>query len=270
MTPREAFYQRVAGDLMPDRQASVLVCGGGALDRQVLLALGFRRVTISNLDLRMKGDEYAPFDWRIENAERLTVEDGAFDYVVCHAALHHASSPHRMLLEMYRAARRGVLAIEARDSHVMRLVERWGMTQTYEHAAVFHNGGTHGGVNNTGVPNYVFRWTEREIEKTLRSYAPQREPRVTFRYGTAFPCTPEVERHGRMKYLVLKAMQPFYGIFARALPRQQNLFAFFIEKPDGAALFPWLDTDQRSGDVVFNQAWARRRYRDLPGGNGNP
>jgi SAM-dependent methyltransferase len=264
MNSRKAFYEAVAGHFMPDRQASILVCGGGALDRQVLLALGFKHVTISNLDLRMREGEYAPFDWRLENAEKLTVEDGAFDYVVCHAALHHASSPHRMLLEMYRAAKRGVLAIEARDSLLMRVVERCGLTQTYEHAAVFHNGGSHGGVNNTGVPNYVFRWTEREVEKTIRSYAPQDAPNITFRYGTAFPCTPEVERHGRLKYLALKAMQPFYRVFARAFPRQQNLFAFFIVKPvDASAVFPWLTAG--ANGVVFNRVWAQRRYKDHPG-----
>ena len=261
MNPRAQFYETVVGELLTDRNASVLVCGGGSLDKSVFEALGFRNVTISNIDSRMKGDEYAPMSWRFENAEALSTGDGTFDYVVAHAALHHASSPHRVLVEMYRVARKGVLAIEARDSLAMRVMERHGFTQLYEHAAVFHNDCTHGGVNNSGIPNYVYRWTEREIEKTIRSFAPEREPLIRYRYGNAFPCTPEVERNGGAKVLFLRLMRPFYALFIKLFPRQQNLFAFFVEKTTGdERLFPWLTPAGSGGSPQFNRAWGERRY----------
>lgn len=256
MNTRERFYHAAAGELIPDRGASILICGGGSLDKQIFESLGFRDVTISNIDSRMKGDEYAPFQWRFENAEALALPPDSFDYVVCHAALHHASSPHRMLTEMYRVARKGILAIEARDSLLMRAVARAGFTQVYEHAAVYHNDCLHGGVNNTAVPNYVYRWTEREVEKTIRSFAPQQEPRITFRYGTGFPCTPEVERTGRLKYVLLKCLEPAYWLFARVFPRQQNLFAFFVAKGASGRLFPWLTTDEQG----FDRVWGEDRY----------
>lgn len=266
MNVRASFYQTVVAEIISDRNASILVCGGGTLDKSVFESLGFRNVTISNIDARMQGDEYAPFRWRFENAETLSCDAGAYDYVVAHASLHHASSPHRVLLEMYRAASKGVLAVESRDSLLMRVVAHLGFTQVYEHAAVFHNGGTHGGVNNTAVPNYVYRWTERDVEKTIRSFAPEREPRILYRYSSAFPCTPEVERHGTWKYLVLKALGPAYWLFTKAFPRQQNLFAFYVEKPGGAdRLFPWLTLGPDSQTATFNASWGERRY----GGRGD-
>jgi ubiquinone/menaquinone biosynthesis C-methylase UbiE len=56
------------------------------------------------------GDEFAPFSWSFQDAEQLSFEDEAFDYVFVHAGLHHCASPHRALLEMYRVARRGIMA----------------------------------------------------------------------------------------------------------------------------------------------------------------
>ncbi len=49
----------------------------------------------------------------------------------------------------------GILAFEARDSLLMRIVTKLNLAQEYEHAAVFYNNCSHGGVNNTQIPNYV-------------------------------------------------------------------------------------------------------------------
>src|SRR6266851_8888773 len=58
---------------------------------------------------------------------------GASGAAYCH-------SPHRGLLEMYRVARRGVLAFEPRDTRLVRLGVRLGFGQEYEIAAVAENG----------------------------------------------------------------------------------------------------------------------------------
>ncbi len=258
---RENFYRRTIVRLIPNRNSSVLICGGGSFDKLVFELCGFTNVTVSNLDSRMTGNEYAPFHWAYEDAESLSYADASFDYVVIHAAVHHASSPHRVLTEMYRVARKGVLAIESRDSWIMRLLERYGLTQVYEHAAVYYNGCQFGGVNNTEIPNFVYRWTEREIEKTIKSYAPYAWHRFDYAYETSFPLTPELEKNGMLKYILLRLAQPFFWLLTRLFIRQQNLFAFFIEKPTlPDHLFPWIRLTD-GNKLTFNVDWGNNQYR---------
>ncbi|MDR0526142.1 MAG: class I SAM-dependent methyltransferase [Spirochaetaceae bacterium] len=204
----------------------------------------------------MEGNEFKPFQWKYENAENLSFEDYAFDFVIIHAAIHHASSPHKVLTEMYRVARKGVLAFESRDSFLIKILEKYGMTQTYEHAAVYFNGCKYGGVNNTEIPNFIYRWTEREIEKTIQSYAPCFKHTFIYKYGYDFPCTPELEQKRTAKIIFLKIVRPLYIIFAKLFPKQQNLFAFFVEKPNATyKIFPWLKIDTAINKITFNQEW---------------
>lgn len=263
MNERETFYQNGVRDLINDKSASVLVCGGGPFDKKIFGELGFLDVTISNLDTRMEGNEYAPFKWKYENAEALSFSAESFDYVVIHAAIHHASLPHKVLTEMYRVARKGILAFESRDSVIMRFLEKYGLTQVYEHAAVYYNDGKYGGMNNTEIPNYIYRWTEREIEKTIRSYAPYFEHKFLYRYSTAFPCTPDLEKKGQIKKIFLNLVRPFFWLFIKLFPRQQNLFAFYIEKPATPdALLPWLIFDDKEGQIKFNKQWGDQKYKN--------
>jgi len=262
MNARHLFYQNVATKLIKDKNVSLLVCGGGALDQEVLQKSGFHDVTISNLDTRVTGDEFAPFKWKYENAESLTFPDESFDYVVIHAAMHHCFLPHKVLTEMYRVARKGVLAFESRDSVTMRLLERLGVACSYEHAAVYFNDCQYGGVNNTEIPNYVYRWTEREVEKCIQSYAPHFKHKYVFEYGTAFPASAELENKSALKRYLLRLMSPFYRGFVKVFPNQQNLFAFYIEKPikEPGSLFPWLMYDENK-KVTFNRQWGEKRYK---------
>ncbi len=261
MNERETFYRDVVNDQIKDKTGSVLVCGGGLLDKDTLEELGFLNVTISNLDKRMKGNEYAPFKWKYENAEHLSLSDESFDYVIIHAAIHHASSPHKVLTEMYRVAKIGTLAIESRDSIVMKFLEKYGFTQVYEHAAVYYNDCQYGGMNNTEIPNYIYRWTEREIEKTIKSYSPCFRHKFIYRYGTAFPCTPEYENKGKIKIVLLNLIQPIFWIFTKLFPKQQNLFAFYIEKPTPrVSLFSWLVFDDKEHKIKFNKKWGEQKY----------
>lgn len=258
--PRAQFYRNVLSRVIPDRGASVLVVGGGGLDKQVFEELGFRNVVISNLDTRAQAGDFAPYAWSFQDAERLTCPDGAFDFVVVHAALHHCQSPHRALLEMYRVARVGVLSFESRDSLLMRLVERLRLAQVYEHAAVFHNDCAFGGLRNTDVPNYVYRWTEREVEKTVNSYAPYAAHEFAYHYGHDAPATVALERGAYLKRFVIAVARPAYRVFAMLFPKQQNLFAFVVRKPAlPGQLHPWLEW--RNGKARFNAEWARARYR---------
>ena len=257
---KEEFYRRNITKFFKDKSASILVCGAGTFDMQVFKAEGFTNVTISNLDTRMDANQYAPYKWAFEDAAALSFPDNSFDYVAIHAAIHHASSPHRVLTEMYRVAKKGVFAIESSDSFVMRIFERYGLTQVYEHAAVYYNDGKFGGVNNTDVPNFVYRWTEREIEKTINVYAPYARHDFTYVYEMTLPVTSQMEKNGMFKYIFLKIAQPFFWVLTRIFKRQQNLFGFYIAKPNlPQAMFPWLKLDA-SGNPKFDMEWGDKRY----------
>jgi SAM-dependent methyltransferase len=266
VSERAGFYEDVVRRRISDKDASILVCGGGKTDARTFAKLGYRNVTMSNVDTRIDECDYSPYQWKFENAEALSFADGTFDYVVIHAAIHHASSPHKVLLEMYRVARKGMLAFEARDSALMHCLERFNLAVTYEHAAVYYNDCKCGGVNNTDIPNFVFRWTEREIEKTIQSYAPHCRHTFMYEYGTGFPCAAELEAKGSLKHAFLVTMQPFYWLFTKIFVKQQNLFAFYVAKPSiPDTLFPWLIFDQQEQRIRFDKRWGDLKYRKARG-----
>ncbi len=259
MDDRALFYSKVLSELITDRNAPILVCGGGNRDKEVLDELNFSDVTISNLNEKIESGKWAPYKWRYENTESLSCEDGSFDYVITHASLHHVSSPHKALTEMYRVAQKGVLVFEARDSITMRFLQKFQFADAYEHAAVFHNGCKFGGVNDSDIPNYIFRWTEREVMKTIKSYAPYADHRFCFRYNIALSGQLKLIKKDRIKYLFIKVVRPFFGLFTKVFPGQQNMFAFYIEKPTlPDALFPWLKWN--NGDISFNKEWGEQKY----------
>jgi len=257
---RYFFAKEVITDWIKDKASKILIVGGGKTDSAIFLQLGFQNVVVSNLDSRIKGDEFSPYEWSYQNAENLTYNDSEFDFVIVHAALHHCTSPHQALLEMYRVAKKGVIAFESRDSLLMQILEKFHLTQTYEHAAVYFNDGKYGGVNNSEIPNYVYRWTEREIEKTISSYSPYGNHIFRYKYSHAFPATSGLERNGKIKIFFLLIAQPIYKLFSLIFPKQQNLFAFYIEKhyPE-KGLHPWLIFDE--GKIKFNNSWGKTFYK---------
>lgn len=262
LNSRDIFYKNNIEKFIINKNSSILICGGGILDKTLFEQSGYTNVIISNVDKRDNIDLFLPYQWKYENAENLSFNDNHFDYVVVHAAIHHSSSPHKMLTEMYRVAKKGLLAIESRDSFLMRLLEKLNVIQVYEHAAVYYNNCYFGGVNNTEIPNYIYRWTEREIEKTINSYNPFTQNKIFYEYGTSFPCTPQLEKKGYIKYLLLKLIQPVYFLFKLFFKKQQNMFAFYIEKaniPDN--IHSWLKYNKENNIVTFNKDWANNKYK---------
>ena len=167
-----------------------------------------------------------------------------------------------MLLEMYRVSSKGVLAFESRDSLLMRVLAHFNLTQTYEHAAVHFNDSKCGGVDNTDIPNYVYRWTEREIEKTIQSFSPLYEHIYIYSYGSSTPCTPSLEFRARFKTAIIYFFKPFYKLFILFFKKQQNLFAFYIGKPNNFEdIFPWLSYDRSTNEFYFNKKWSELTYK---------
>jgi SAM-dependent methyltransferase len=257
---RITFYQNTIEKWIVDKSASILVVGGGETDKEVFCSAGYTNVVISNLDSRLKGDEFAPYQWSFQKAEDLSYGDAEFDFVVVHAALHHCESPHRALLEMYRVARVAAISFESRDSLLMKFLEKIGLTPSYEHVAVYYNDGKFGGVNNTEIPNYIYRWTEREIEKTISTYAPFASHHFSYEYGNDTPSAAVLERKSLVKKTIITVAKPIYQVFSLLFPQQQNLFAFRVDKPDlNEDLYEWLKLVD--GKMVFNYEWAKDKYK---------
>ncbi|HYK06611.1 MAG TPA: methyltransferase domain-containing protein [Gaiellaceae bacterium] len=259
---RSSFYRRVLEQLLDDglvrRDMTVLVVAGGPADRDAFHDLGFDNVTISNVDEDVADAELAPYDWSYQDAEALTYTDGSFDLTVVSAGLHHCHSPHRALLELYRVARVAALAVESRDSALMRVAIKLGAVDEYELAAVAAHDLRSGGVANTSTPNYVYRWSEREVEKTVASFAPHARHRIRFFREFELPeALVEVDRGARAS--VLRLARPVVTGITKVLPRQANLFAFVIEKPRlPADLQPWMRIE--GDDLQPDPEVVGRRY----------
>lgn len=226
----DPFYveilDRLVRDGVLDSTARTLVVAGGRPDRDALLACGFSDVTISNLGDR--NFDCPPYQWCRLDAEDIALPDGAYPQVIVHAGLHHCRSPHRGLLEMYRVASRVSVVFEARDSALMRAAVRLGLAAEFEHEAV-HNGKLNG-VRGTAIANFVYRWTEREVRKTLASYDPEHPSDIRFFYGLRLPTYRLNRFHPPWKRAVANVAAPPIRALFNLLPREGNEFAFAITK----------------------------------------
>lgn len=250
---RKDFYKSILKKTIKDKDARILVTAGGSLDKRVFSELGYKNVTISNLDSRMDANQYLPYKWSYQDAQQLSFEDCAFDFTVIHAGLHHCRSPHKALLEMYRVSKKGVLSFESKDSFLMRLAVIFKLTYQYELPAVYLNDMKYGGLNNTEIPNFVYRWTENEIEKVINTFSPYTKHKINYFYGFSTPKLKE-------KYFFKKIFLIFIKTFIKLIPRNQgNLFGFFIEKPDlETKLFPWIIKDNKN--LKLNKDWLRKNW----------
>jgi SAM-dependent methyltransferase len=256
---RLIFYTNTIREWVRDKNAKILVVGAGINDRNVLFDLGFTDVVISNLDSRIKGDEFEPYQWRFLDVENLGCQDNEFDYVIIHAALHHCLSPHRALLEMYRVSKQSMIFFEARDSWLMKTLVNLNITHDYETLAVYFNDGLYGGVRNTEIPNFVYRWTEREIEKTISTFAPYAPHSFHYQYGNdVSPMAAAIKNP--LKRLAVQLSVPLFKAFIKVCPKQQNLFACKIDIPSlPQDLHAWLQLDA-DGQIKFNKDWVEQAY----------
>jgi hypothetical protein len=225
---------------------SVLAVCAATAERDIFVELGFGNVTISNIsENRVEGESY-PFTWSRQNALDITFPAGAFDYCFVSDGLHHCSSPHRALLEMYRVARKGVIVLESRDNTLIKLTSAMNLTPRYEVDAVASNAGSFGGVDNSAIPNYIYRWTEVEFIKTINAYNPTGPHQYGFSYGLNLP----VAAPSSLKHWILKASYPLLFVLTKLLQKQCNSFGKLAIKPKiPDQLWPWLEL--RDDKIVF-------------------
>jgi SAM-dependent methyltransferase len=258
------FYDEVINQLLQTQiltsDMKILVICGGQVDRKVLHDRGFKDVVISNVDPRPEAEQFAPFGWGYQDAEHLTYDDASFDFCIVHSGLHHCYSPHRALLEMYRVASKGVVVFEPYDNLVTRAGVRFNIGQEFEHASVFYNNYKYGGVANTPIPNYIYRWTEREIVKSINCYAPQAPVDVRFIHKMRVPWEQLRVRRNRMLFSAIWLAQPALKLVELCFPKQSNSFAAIIVKPElPQALYPWLQYDGEN--VRLNEKWLAARFQ---------
>src|SRR6266481_7754106 len=129
----------------------------------------------------------------------------------------------------------------------------WSSDVCSSDLAVAGNGLKAGGVGNSATPNFIYRWTEREIEKTIRTFSTA--GRGEFRYFSALRVPEERMRSMKNRLVAgsLRALLPVVRLFAKVFPRQSNCFAFAITRV--GELHPWM-VDEGTVDAE----WVGRRY----------
>lgn len=255
----ESVFRKLLAEQVIRKTDSVLAVCAGHEERRLFASLAFVDVTISNLDERIVGAEFAPFQWSFQDAQNLTFHDKQFDFVFVSDGLHHCLSPHRAMLEMYRVARKGIVVFEGRDSLLLRLAIRMNLVPEYELEAVVDNNYRFGGVNNTQIPNYIYRWTEREFEKTIRSCDPIGKHSFRFYHGLSLPYGTSSMRKSNLKLYIVKLVAPFISVLARLFVKQNNLFAMIAIRPATEDVWPWLETGE--GEPRFKRDYADALFK---------
>jgi ubiquinone/menaquinone biosynthesis C-methylase UbiE len=223
---RFEFYQNQILKFL-HKNKSILVLGASSEEGRLFQKLQFKKVTLSNinLDQLIGSEKYKLKKKRIDFRNLFKIKNNSYDYVVVHASIHHTSKPHNILLEMYRIAKRGVLIIESNDSLIMKISVKLNFSEDFEKSALSQNVG---GVDGSNVPNYVYRWTEREVKKLFYSYQPDKKINIIFNYQNNI--FNEILTNNSIKRIILTLNYIFLKIIFFLFPRQQNLMSIFIDK----------------------------------------
>ena len=238
-----------------NKNTSILVVGGGPNDSTILNAFEFKNVVISNLAPHANVTDYQPYKWEKADLNKLPYEDTFFDLVIVSAALHHLYSPHKGLGEMLRVAKKAIIVIESYDNFLSKISRKLGFVPEYEIDAILNDGT--GGVENSHIPNYIYRWSKGEIIKTVNTFLPHTQNKFHFFHHYELP----IDRLKRTKSLFIKMAIPFIIISKFILktffPTQANEFGIIVEK--GQNLHPWLSgtTDK----PLLNKIYLRRNYK---------
>lgn len=226
-----------------DRNDSVLVQFAGTFDEQVCASVGLTNCTFVNIAPDSPSSEISGGGSAID-AHDMPYDDLSYDHVVGHSGLHHCSRPHEALHEMYRIARKTVLFVENQDSAFMRAATRAGVVGWHELPAVIDGDYTSGGVDGTGVPNFVYRWTRRELTKAVAAFDPAFDIPVEvvteWNLGRGRVASEVLQR--KLRLSDDKAERLFDNgqrVLNKVAGRQGNIFAATIRK-DLARLHPWM------------------------------
>ena len=248
----ESYYYKVIDKLLQknsfNREMKVLIVGGGNFDSLVFQKHNFKNVILSNID------DSQLQEGEIIDGTQLPYDDSSFDVVVAHATLHHMDRPHSCVCEMYRVAKKIAFFIESQDSYLMRLAVKRGLVELFESNAIRDSNFIRGGINDKPIPNYVYRWSRREIVKLLNSVDPIYKHNIEFLSAWNFNSR-RISRRLSERHPILSNKLIFYVIdfnlkvFNFFFRSQGNQFAVIIRK-DLRKLHDWIDIENEKH--VFN------------------
>jgi hypothetical protein len=251
----------------------VLIVGGSAEDEQLLRQAGFQRIVNSNLSTDMERLNSEETNGSREetkhlalDAEQIDLPSDSHDLVFASEVLHHCASPHKALCEMLRVSRRYVVFMEPNDSAAMNALVRMNFSFPYELPAVIHHNYQSGGLRDSQIPNFIYRWNRHEVEKTVASCIPERifsvrahpywdfgisreelDRRKATRIGTITSAL------GAGNFIALLRVAQLVLNRIPLLRSQGNKFFCCIDK--GEELKPWMA--RQGKEIVFNREYGR-------------
>ena len=228
MLTRNNFYSYILTKYI-NKKMSILVVGANYNDIEVMKNNNLTNVVFSNFEGAIINDtKFEKIDMT-----KINYKDNSFDFVVAHAAIHHTSKPHASILEMYRVAKEACIIIEAKDSILMRFLVFFKLAEEYEQSAIGNGNNVfadYGGVDNSNIPNYVYRWTEREIIKLIKSYQPKKQIKIKFEYKYDFLNILDKIKNKILKLFIKQILILLKKILQIFLHKQANLFGIIIFK----------------------------------------
>jgi len=253
------LYSKMLKDLLEKKQisihSSVLVVAGGPNDIKTLEHFGFNNLTITNIAIHPGIKPHSLFKYSEADLNDLKFSNSSYDWVMVSAALHHLYSPHKGLCEILRVAKEGVLVIESRDNFLSRLSVKFKLGLEYELDALLTDGT--GGVNNSHIPNFIYRWTKREVKKTVNSFLPETINGFHFYQNFEIPYARVKREKNILKKVIFRIALVPLMLLKIFLPSQANEFGFVILKSTN--LRPWLVRVEDS--VVLNKEYLKKLFK---------
>ena len=253
-----------------DINDTVLVVGGRQEDAECLLRCGFHRITLSTID-GVPDEPEAPGDLPViaVDAEDIRLPDQSYDIVFVHEVIHHCRSPHRAMCEMLRVARHQVLMMEPNESAFMRLLVRMQLSFPFELMAVIDHNYLSGGVRDSQIPNFIFRWNRHDVDKLVSSFLPEYSLRVyadpywDFNLDEAGLAVRKQTRIGMITGVIgaknfLRILHAAQSVLNRVpiLRRQGNKFFCCVHRT--SQLRPWLALES-DGRIIFNPSYQSKK-----------
>ena len=215
-----------------NKNSNFLLISASLYEVKILKELGYLNFSITYHDEDEK-NQFLDFGFK-ENINLfksdlrdLTFKDKSFDYTITNATIHHIDLPHKAITELYRVAIKGVLVIESTDSLIMRLATKIKLAEEFEVSSINEDKNT-GGLLDTAIPNYVYRWTEKEVLKLLKSFDPKNINFVNFDYASDL--TNFKTRDNYIENIFLKMLIIMGKTFFFFFKKQRNCMSIFIDK----------------------------------------